>query len=270
MKPFFGLIRKATKQLALAEPLHAMQRAETTVFVTTKALVCRMHNSLENSGRCNAGRRDNAARRKQLFLSSRGLRRPKENGSKMRIGYARTSTESQNLDIQKQALTKAGCERIFDDPARSGAQADRPGLKKAIRALQPGDTLVVQRFDRLARSVPDLSNIISNLQKRGIGFVSLTEAIDTTTEVGLMILYVLGAIAQFERALIRERVAAGLATARANGTRLGRRPSLTAEQRAEIRALVSTGSERPDELAKRYDVHLRTIRRCLLNDINGP
>ncbi|TBG58384.1 recombinase family protein [Rhizobium leguminosarum] len=187
----------------------------------------------------------------------------------MRIGYARTSTEGQNLDIQKQALKKAGCERIYEDHGFSGAKAARPGLKAATRYLRPGDTLVVQRFDRLARSVPDLSNIVSNLQKRGIGFVSLTEAIDTTTEIGLMILYVLGAIAQFERALIRERVAAGLAAARAKGQRLGRRPSLTADQRAEINRLVAAGLELPVDLAKRFAVHPRTIRRCLLQDADG-
>lgn len=187
----------------------------------------------------------------------------------MKIGYARVSTEGQNLDLQRHALSSAGCDRIYADHGFSGAKAARPGLKAAIRSLRPGDTLVVQRFDRLARSVPDLSNVVSNLQKRGIGFVSLTEAVDTTTEVGLLMLYILGAVAQFERALIRERIAAGLAAARAKGRQLGRRPSLTADQRAEIKTLVAAGLEVPGDLAKRFDVHPRTIRRCLLKDVDG-
>lgn len=187
----------------------------------------------------------------------------------MKIGYARVSTDGQNLDLQKHALEKAGCERIFQDHGFSGAKTARPGLKAASRTLRPGDTLVVWRFDRLARSVPDLSNIISNLQRRGIGFVSITEAIDTTTEVGLMMLYVLGAVAQFERALIRERITAGLAAARAKGQQLGRRPSLTADQREEIKELVAAGLGIPTELAKRFDVHPRTIRRCLIRGAAG-
>lgn len=182
---------------------------------------------------------------------------------KMKIGYARVSTDGQNLDLQKHALNAAGCARLFEDHGFSGGKADRPGLKAALRSLRQGDTLVVWRFDRLARSVPHLANIISNLQKRGIGFVSVTEAIDTTTEIGLMMLYVLGAVAQFERALIRERIAAGLAAARAKGQQLGRRHCLTAEQRAEIRQSLSCGLELPTDLAARFNVHPRTIKRCL-------
>lgn len=181
----------------------------------------------------------------------------------MRIGYARVSTESQNLDLQKHALNAAGCSRLFEDHGFSGAKTDRPGLKAALRALRQGDILVVWRFDRLARSVPHLANIISNLQKRGIGFVSITEAIDTSTEMGLMVLYILSAIAQFERAIIRERIAAGLAAARAKGQQLGRRPCLTADQRAEIRKSLSCGAELTSDLAARFNVHPRTIKRCL-------
>ncbi|KQW60731.1 recombinase family protein [Ensifer sp. Root127] len=106
--------------------------------------------------------------------------------------------------------------------------------------------------------------VIASLQKRGVGFLSVTEAIDTKSDIGLLILYVLGAVAQFERALIRERIAAGLAAARAKGRPLGRRPSLGPEQRDEIRARIVCGAERPGELAKRFNVHPRTIKRCLL------
>ncbi|OWV87869.1 hypothetical protein ATY75_21130 [Rhizobium sp. N122] len=184
----------------------------------------------------------------------------------MKIGYARVSTDAQNLDLQTRALNAAGCDRIFEDHGISGARADRPGLKSALRCLQPGDTLVVWRFDRLARSVPHLAKITSGLKERGIGFASITEAIDTSSEIGEMILWVLGAVAGFERCLIKSRISAGLAAARAKGQQLGRRPSLSAEQRAEIRELLVSRSEPLSKLAERYHVHPRTIRRCLVRD----
>ena len=180
----------------------------------------------------------------------------------MKVGYARVSTDGQNLDLQIVALKNAGCERIFEDHV-SGAEASRPGLKSALRCLKADDTLVVWRFDRLARSVPHLAKVISNLQKRSVNFISLTEAIDTSTELGLLMLYILGSIAQFERALIRERINAGLAAARARGRTLGRRPSLDPEQRAQVRSLHAVDGICPKEIARRFGVHPRTIKRCL-------
>jgi DNA invertase Pin-like site-specific DNA recombinase len=140
----------------------------------------------------------------------------------MTVGYARVSTQDQTLDLQKDALEKLGCERTFTDTA-SGVKADRQGLEEAIQFLRPGDTLAVWRLDRLGRSLKHLIETITVLQEREIGFRSLTENIDTTTSGGKLIFHVFGALAEFERDLIRERTKAGLAAARARG-RLGGRP----------------------------------------------
>jgi DNA invertase Pin-like site-specific DNA recombinase len=138
----------------------------------------------------------------------------------MLIGYARISTGDQTLDLQRDALQKAGCERIFEDTA-SGAKADRPGLAQALDMLRAGDTLVVWRLDRLGRSLGHLIETLLALDQRGIGFQSLTESIDTTTPGGKLIFHIFGALAEFERELIRERTNAGLAAARARGRRGG-------------------------------------------------
>src|SRR5574339_1070398 len=140
----------------------------------------------------------------------------------MLVGYARVSTADQTLGLQKDALTAAGCERLFSDTA-SGARADRPGLDEAVDFLRPGDTLVVWRLDRLGRSLRHLIDTLGALDQRGIGFRSLQEQIDTTTSGGKLVFHVFGALAEFERDLIRERTQAGLLAARARG-RLGGRP----------------------------------------------
>jgi DNA invertase Pin-like site-specific DNA recombinase len=139
----------------------------------------------------------------------------------MLIGYARISTGDQTLDLQRDALAVAGCGRVFEDVA-SGAKASRPGLEEALSYLRAGDTLVVWRLDRLGRSLPHLIETIAALAERGIGFWSLTEQIDTTTSGGKLIFHVFGALAEFERDLIRERTQAGLAAARARGRKGGR------------------------------------------------
>lgn len=140
----------------------------------------------------------------------------------MLIGYARVSTLEQTLDLQQDALRAIGCERIFTDTA-SGAKTDRHGLELALNVLRAGDTLVVWRLDRLGRSLNHLIDTIGDLQKQGIGFRSLQENIDTTTSGGKLIFHIFGALAEFERDLIRERTKAGLAAARARG-RIGGRP----------------------------------------------
>src|SRR5512147_2274492 len=140
----------------------------------------------------------------------------------MLIGYARISTTNQTLDLQKDALTNAGCERIFTDTA-SGAKAERIGLNEAMSHLREGDILVVWRLDRLGRSLKHLIETITGLNDRKIGFKSITENIDTTTSGGKLVFHVFGALAEFERDLIRERTQAGLAAARVRG-RLGGRP----------------------------------------------
>jgi DNA invertase Pin-like site-specific DNA recombinase len=139
----------------------------------------------------------------------------------MLVGYARVSTQDQTLALQQDALTAAGCERVFTDTA-SGAQAGRPGLAEALDFVRPGDVLVVWRLDRLGRSLKHLIEVTAGLAERGIGFKSLTEQIDTTTPGGKLVFHVFGALAEFERELIRERTRAGLAAARARGRNGGR------------------------------------------------
>jgi DNA invertase Pin-like site-specific DNA recombinase len=139
----------------------------------------------------------------------------------MLIGYARVSTDEQTLVLQTDSLTKAGCERLFTDTA-SGAKTDRPGLEEALGYVRPGDTLVVWRLDRLGRSLRHLIDTITDLEQKGIGFKSLQESIDTTTSGGKLIFHIFGALAEFERDLIRERTHAGLEAARARGRKGGR------------------------------------------------
>ncbi len=147
----------------------------------------------------------------------------------MLIGYARVSTQDQTLNLQQDALEKIGCTRIFTDTA-SGTTTERKGLDEALTFLRDGDTLVVWRLDRLGRSLKHLIETISFLQQRNIGFKSITENIDTTTSGGKLIFHVFGALAEFERDLIRERTLAGLLAARARG-RYGGRPNTTAALR---------------------------------------
>jgi DNA invertase Pin-like site-specific DNA recombinase len=147
----------------------------------------------------------------------------------MLIGYARVSTHEQTLNLQRDALEKAGCKKIFTDTA-SGAKTERIGLEEALNYVRKGDTLVVWRLDRLGRSLPHLITTMTDLEERGIGFKSLTENIDTTTSGGKLIFHIFGALAEFERNLIRERTTAGLLAARARGRKGGRPKALTGKQ----------------------------------------
>uniref|UniRef100_D5X759 Resolvase domain protein n=1 Tax=Thiomonas intermedia (strain K12) TaxID=75379 RepID=D5X759_THIK1 len=156
------------------------------------------------------------------------------------IGYARVSTAEQDTALQVDALHKAGCERIFEDTA-SGAKTDRPGLADALAYLRDGDVLAVWRLDRLGRSMPHLIETIGALEARGVGFRSLTEAIDTTTPGGRLIFHVFGALGQFERDLIRERTKAGLTAAAARGRKGGRKPVVTADKLQRAREHMANG-----------------------------
>ena len=156
------------------------------------------------------------------------------------IGYARVSTAEQDTALQTDALNKAGCERIFEDTA-SGAKADRPGLADALDWLREGDVLVVWRLDRLGRSLPHLIETVGALEARGVGFRSLTEAIDTTTPGGRLIFHVFGALGQFERDLIRERTKVGLTAAAARGRKGGRKPVVTADKLQQARKHIANG-----------------------------
>ena len=148
----------------------------------------------------------------------------------MLIGYARVSTQDQTLDLQSDALTAAGCEKIFTDEGVSGSKTDRPGLNEALEYVRKGDVLVVWRLDRLGRSLPHLIQVVTELGDRGVDFKSLKEAIDTSSPAGKLVFHMMGAMAEFERDLIRERTNAGLAAARARGRNGGRPSVLTPEQ----------------------------------------
>lgn len=140
----------------------------------------------------------------------------------MRVGYARVSTEEQSLDLQLDALKRDGCERVFHDHGLSGAMVSRPALEAALKSLRFGDVLVVWKLDRLGRSLAHLISIIVSLEGRGVGFRSISEAIDTTSASGRLLFHIMGALAEFERTLISERTRAGMEAARARGVHVGR------------------------------------------------
>ena len=186
----------------------------------------------------------------------------------MQIGYARVSRgDHQDLDAQVAALAAAGCDPILREEA-SGGQTDRAELARAIRSLQPGDVLVVWKLDRLSRSLRDLLFTLEEVATAGAGFRSLTEAVDTTTPAGRLMTQTLGAFAEFERAMIRERTMNGLAHARQAGRLLGRRPSLTRQQRAEIVAKAESGQGSPAQLASLFRVSRSTVQRVLRDHRN--
>ena len=176
----------------------------------------------------------------------------------MLIGYARVSTGEQNTDLQIKALKEAKCKQIHEEAA-SGA-AERPVLEQVLRSLKPGDVLLAYKVDRLARSLYDLMRVFRAVEAAGATFKSLTEPIETTTAVGRLMVQMLGAFAEFERALIRERCAAGMVAAREKGTRFGRPPKLTDEQRAGAAARIKAG-EPVDAVAQRFGVSEETILR---------
>ncbi len=156
------------------------------------------------------------------------------------VGYSRVSTLDQTPTLQLDALAAAGCEKLFEDRA-SGARADRPGLAQAMAFLREGDVLVVWKLDRLGRSLAHLVETVGSLAARGVGFRSLTEAIDTTTPGGRLVFHLFAALGQFEHDLIRERTRAGLAAAAARGRRGGRRPVVTEDKLRRARLLLAQG-----------------------------
>jgi len=181
----------------------------------------------------------------------------------MQIGYARVSRgDSQDLDPQLRALTDAGCSIIYQEEA-SGAKSDRPELALAIGALKPGDVLTVWKLDRLSRSLRDLLFTLEAITEAEAGFRSLTEAIDTTTPAGRLMTQTLGAFAEFERAMIRERTMNGLAHARKAGKHIGRKRALSPQQRAEIIERVENGLGSPAQLASLFRVSRSTVQRVL-------
>ena len=171
----------------------------------------------------------------------------------MKVGYCRISTHDQCLAMQQDALKESGCEEIYSDIA-SGTKSERPGLEQAISFLREGDTLIVWQLDRLGRSIQHLIQTIQSLNNRKIGFQSLRENIDTTTSGGKLIFHIFGALAEFERELIRERTNAGLKAARARG-RLGGRPSLLDNKQVlRLVELYDEGKSSVNEICKIFGI----------------
>lgn len=184
----------------------------------------------------------------------------------MKIGYARVSTEDQNLALQRQALKRAACDRIFEDKGISGASLNRPALKRALKAARPGDVLVVWKLDRLGRDLRHLVNLAHQLTGKGVGLKVLEgqgAEIDTTTANGRLIFGIFAALAEFERELISERTKAGMAAAKRAGKHVGRPHKLSDEQIEDARKAVAAGKETRAAIAKRLGVDVVTLRRML-------
>jgi DNA invertase Pin-like site-specific DNA recombinase len=180
----------------------------------------------------------------------------------MLIGYGRVSTGEQKLDLQLDALKAAGCEKLFHDVA-SGAKSQRAGLNDALAFAREGDVLVVWKLDRLGRSLQHLLETVTGLQARGIGFRSLQESIDTTTAGGKLIFHVFGALAEFERGIIRERTNAGLRAARARGKKGGRRPVMNAKKIAMARALIADPANKIVDICATLKVSKSTLYKAV-------
>ena len=179
----------------------------------------------------------------------------------MLIGYARVSTQDQNLDLQSEALTKAGCEKIFNDKI-SGSRAERPGLTKALEMLREGDTLVVWKLDRLGRSVKNLVDLVGELHQQGIQLKSLTDAIDTGTPSGRFFFHVMASLAEMERELTVERTRAGLEVARQLGRKGGRRRQMTESKIESAKKLLANGVP-PRDVAMNLGVSVPTLYRWI-------
>jgi len=180
----------------------------------------------------------------------------------LKVGYARVSTDGQDTALQIDALKAAGCQRIYQDRGVSGVAVKRPQLAKCLRSLQPGDVLIVWKLDRLGRSLSHLLELAHELRDRGVGFSSLSEALDTTTPHGVLIFQIMGALAQFERSLITERTAAGRAAAKRRGVRFGRPRRLTDQQITHATKLADEGTAVP-EIAHLLGVSRATAYRVL-------
>ena len=180
----------------------------------------------------------------------------------MKYGYARVSTDDQNLALQLAALKRARCKTVFKDEGLSGATTKRPALLRCLKRLQPGDALIVWKLDRLGRSVRDLITMLDDLKQRRVKFRSLTEAIDTETPTGGAMWQMIGVLAELERSLISERTRAGIKAAKARGVKFGRKGKLTPQQVAHAGKLIGD-NESPQAVAAGYSVSRAMLYRAL-------
>jgi DNA invertase Pin-like site-specific DNA recombinase len=186
----------------------------------------------------------------------------------MKIGYARVSSDDQNLDLQRDALRQAGCERLYEEK-ESGGKVDRPQLLRLFEALRAGDTLVVWRLDRLGRSLKHLIATVEQLETMGVGFRSVTEAIDTTTSGGKLVFHIFAALAEFERTLIRERTRAGLTAARARGRQGGRPRTLSEDKRRMAQSLREDPAQSVAAICKALGITRTTFYRYTQGKTQG-
>jgi len=212
-----------------------------------------------------------SSRDKSLILLTLDCRENLVQKELMKVGYARVSTEEQNLDLQIEALTDAGCDRIITDQAQSGIKAaeTRPGFSEALELLGSGDLLVVWKLDRVGRSIADLIHLLKLFGERRIEFRSLTDGIDTTTAGGRLVFHIMGALAEFERDLIQERTKAGLRAARKRGKRLGRPPILTIAQIAHAKTAIEAKRETVSGMAEILGVNRSTLQRAISRNCRG-
>jgi DNA invertase Pin-like site-specific DNA recombinase len=182
--------------------------------------------------------------------------------SNLRFGYARVSTDDQELTLQMDALKQAGCQRIYSEIASS--RQSRPQLDECLRALRQGDTLVCWRMDRIGRSLTELVNTVTALHDRGITFESLTEHIDTSNAAGNLMFHVFAALAEFERNIIRERTQAGILAARVRGRKGGRKPKVTEKKKNEMQILYDSKKVTIQEICDQYDIAKSTFYRAVL------
>jgi len=178
----------------------------------------------------------------------------------MNIGYARVSTTDQNLELQIDALKKAGCKNIFTDKL-SGTKDDRPGLIELLKFARSGDTIVVWKLDRLSRSLKSLISLVNDLSERGISFISLNESIDTTSTGGKLIFHIFSSLAEFEREVIRDRTKAGLASARSRGRVGGRPKSIKGADYSMIEFLIKQNSAPVEEIIRKFNISRSTYYR---------
>ncbi|WP_413185590.1 recombinase family protein [Paraburkholderia sacchari] len=179
----------------------------------------------------------------------------------MVVGYARVSTQDQNLELQREALAKAGCQTIFEDMT-SGTRADRPGMARVLEVLRNGDTLVVWKLDRLGHSVKQLIDLVGNLQKQGVQFRSLTDSIDTGTPSGRFFFHVMASLAEMERDLTIERTRSGFEIARQLSRKGGRKPKMTGSKIESAKKLLASGVP-PKDVARNLGVSIPTLYRWL-------